>query len=660
MKNPSNRLLWNHEISMPSKTRLKETYLPISILISMMLIYSIVLIRMTTIKHNGFGTSGFDIGILDQGTWLLSQGKYAFVTVNGLHIFGGHVRPIQLLIAPLYWIWDDIRILLVIQTLVLAIGAVPIYLIAKDKIGDKWVSLIFPFSYLLYPPLEYMNLWQYHPEALATTFILFAFYFVTKQKYSASYLFSFLALLTKEDVGLVVLFLGGYIYFKHDRRAGIITSVMAVFWLIFAFKIVLPYYNDVGSMHLNSRFSHLGSGPLDVIKNAIFNPKLFIDYVWTPAKRLYIFQLLAPVGFLAVLSPLTLLIATPTVASNLLSNHSYMHSIRYNYIALIVPFIYISTIYASAKLMRNRKTKVLISLLLILSAGLTNYYFMSPSPFSKRSLDKYFGYQYPSRVAFTNEAISLIPPDASVSATPFFVPHLTHREKIYEFPNPFKLSYWGINGENPPPKDVEYVLADTNRFNKEEKMIFDLLLDETLYAKIFEKGGVAVLKKVFEGDLDRKYEKVKIQMDPKIKDLAVERKNYPTCDKVVTPRIREECFKEVGIVTGDYNLCHVKIVSRDLRDECFNEIALNKKEYAVCDRIGSVEMKEECFKEVGIATGDYNLCHVKIKSQARRDECFSEISIATGDLNICLANVESEALKAQCKEKISRFSSAAR
>jgi hypothetical protein len=229
------------------------------------------------------------------------------------------------------------------------------------------------------------------------------------------------------------------------------------------------------------------------------------------------------------------------------------------------------------------------------------------------------------------EALNLIPEQASVSSTPFFVPQLTHRKEIYEFPNPFMQVNWGMFDDNPPPKGVEYVLVNTNPFVEEEKYIIDLLMDEGLYVKIFDNGGIILLSKVYEGSLDVKYEKLKIQMDPKIKDLAVDRKNYPTCDKIVTLRTKEECYKEVGIATNDYNLCDVRIENISLRDECFNKI--------------------------GIKSNNYNLCAVKIKSQALRDECFKDISIATGDLNLCLTRVESEDLKAECNEAIRRLSS---
>jgi uncharacterized membrane protein len=614
-------------------------YIPLSILFLMILVYSFVLGNMALIKHNSFGTSGFDIGIIDQGTWLLSQGKVAYVTVAGLHLFGTHVRIIQLFVAPLYWIWDDIRLLLILQTIVISLGALPIYLLAKDKIRNRWITLVFPFSYLLFPSLEYMNLWQYHQESLATTFILFAFYFVTRKKYAIFYLFSLLALICKEDVSLVILFLGMYIYIMHDRKVGIITSLGALLWLFIALKMILPYYG-VGSLHLG-RFTHLGSGPIGIIKRSIFNQNNIISYVWTPEKREYIFHLLAPVGFLPLLNPLTLFIPVPQLTSNLLSSHSYQHFIRYgNYTATIIPFIFISTIYGSAKLMKNRRSKILIAALLVSTSILSNYYFMNPSPFSKHSLKKYIGYNYHERVSLTNEALSLIPSGASVSATPFFVPHLTHREKIYEFPNPFEQSYWF--DENLPSKDIDYVLVSGygNPKYKHDfrNTLIDSLIEENLYGILYKNDniGIVLINKIHQGSIDDKYDLVKARMDPLTKELALKERRYSICGKIETTRIREECYNEVGILTNDYNLCAVKIKSQDLRDQCFKEVGIARRDYNLCKvRIIDQNLKDECFKEIGIATKDSNLCDVRIQNQTLKEECFVEIAIAMNDYRLC-------------------------
>jgi hypothetical protein len=45
---------------------------------------------LTWLTHARFGTFGFDLGIFDQGVWLLSRLRDPVVTIRGLPLFGDH------------------------------------------------------------------------------------------------------------------------------------------------------------------------------------------------------------------------------------------------------------------------------------------------------------------------------------------------------------------------------------------------------------------------------------------------------------------------------------------------------------------------------------------------------------------------------------------
>jgi uncharacterized membrane protein len=96
---------------------------------------------LTWLTHARFGTFGFDLGIFDQGVWLLSRFQDPFVTIRGLPLFGDHGSYILVLIAPLYWIWADPRLLLLLQAICLAIPAVSVYLIGTRRLGARLPAL---------------------------------------------------------------------------------------------------------------------------------------------------------------------------------------------------------------------------------------------------------------------------------------------------------------------------------------------------------------------------------------------------------------------------------------------------------------------------------------------------------------------------------------
>ena len=59
--------------------------------------YAVVMSWLTLRQHARFATYGFDLGIHDQGVWLLSAFRRPFVTVRGLPYLGHHLNLVSLL-----------------------------------------------------------------------------------------------------------------------------------------------------------------------------------------------------------------------------------------------------------------------------------------------------------------------------------------------------------------------------------------------------------------------------------------------------------------------------------------------------------------------------------------------------------------------------------
>src|SRR5437762_1313827 len=78
-------------------------------------VFVVAFVATTWTVHDRFGTYGFDLGIYDQATWLLSRAQAPFVTVRGLDLLGQHAAYIMVLVAPLYRLWADPRLLLLLQ-----------------------------------------------------------------------------------------------------------------------------------------------------------------------------------------------------------------------------------------------------------------------------------------------------------------------------------------------------------------------------------------------------------------------------------------------------------------------------------------------------------------------------------------------------------------
>ncbi|MEM5836421.1 MAG: DUF2079 domain-containing protein [Candidatus Aenigmatarchaeota archaeon] len=479
----------------------KVHFLPYFILFSMMVFYTTVLSIISINYYNRFYFSAFDLGIFDQGIWLLSRGEDPFVTVRGLHLFVDHIQFTTIFFAPLYWLWDDARVLLIAQSFVLSLGAIPLFLIGKEKLKNQFLPLFFVLIYFLYPALHYLNLENFHPVVLAVPFLFFAFYFLTKRKFLYYFAFVFLLLLTREELVLSILALGLYAFFFCDKKVGIVTIVLGFVWLFIIFNVIFPYY--LGNYpHPNIK---RGGDVLERTKNFLLNP-IEILTLNTEENRQYIFELLFPIGFFPILHPQTSFLALPAIMLNLITTWPYAHSIRYHYTYAIIPFMFISLVYSFSFLkyfLKKKKFLFNTFLTTLLIFSLIGNIWIGPEVTSIKSgaiieIIKRFG-EFNEQEKARYMAISIIPKNATVSATYLFVPHLSHRKIIYMFPNPFKEAYWGLEFGNftpPPLKDVDYILLDDTPNEFEKKEIINKLLENGTYSKIFEKENIYILKRM--------------------------------------------------------------------------------------------------------------------------------------------------------------------
>nr|MBA3268644.1 DUF2079 domain-containing protein [Acidimicrobiia bacterium] len=441
--------------------------------------WTALFLHWTFRQHNGIGTPAFDIGIFDQGVWLLSRFKEPFVTVNGRHLFGDHTSFILLPLAAVYWVIPSIKVLLAAQTLALAAGALPTFLIARDKLRSEMLAALLAVAYLLQPVLGWTDLNEgFHPDAFEIPLVLFAFWFLLRHRWVGYWICVVALLLVKEDVALLTFGLGVYVALRHDRRVGWITCGVSLAYLATAFWLIIPGFLGKGSVQSNRI---VFGGPTELLKKVFTDPGAVISELLTRPRGWYLWQLFAPVGFVAWLAPSLLLIAAGPLLVNLLSGFGYQFDVRYHYSTLILPVIVVATIFGVASAPR-RDHKGLVGLVMV--ASLVCAYLWSPTPNGR--VHPYIADPGSTAAVSFRRAERLLPEDAVVSAYYGFIPQIAHRDEVYMFPNPWKASNWGKldqEGEPLPQADrVDYIFLRSN-LDPDPKAVFDSIVNdfETLY-----------------------------------------------------------------------------------------------------------------------------------------------------------------------------------
>lgn len=469
---------------------------PVIVLGVAILLYVFVFGTLTWRQQSRFGTFGFDMGIYDQGIWLVSRWKEPFVTVRGLNYFGHHVNLITLLFVPAYWLGAGPHFLYLVETIWLGLAAVPVYLLGRHYLHSAWMAVTIALAYLLHPAVQWINWWHFHPDALIILPLLLAYWLALTGRWRWFAVAVVVTLSAKEDAAMAVFVLGLIVAWKHNRRVGLLTAGAGVVWFLVATRVVIPRANGGVGPFYEDFFPGLGNSLTEIAWNAVRHPSRVWRLAIEESRLVYYLKLFAPVGFLAVLGAPGVLIGAPQLLVNVMAGHAGLHDIRYHYSAVIVAAIFIGVIEAIARLSRHRGVLPGALCAAVLLAAIGANVAWSPSPVSTQYDSGIWAAASPQQ-ADLERAIDLVPDDAGVSASYHLVPHLTQRERIYEWPNPWDQVYWGVKGENPhSPKGVDYLVLDTRLIGKDYEGLFSSLIGPGgEFEMIYQRPSVVVAKR---------------------------------------------------------------------------------------------------------------------------------------------------------------------
>jgi uncharacterized membrane protein len=415
---------------------------PRALLWSAIAAYAVGFSALSVLRHRAFQTGRFDLGNMVQAVWSTAHGHPLQVTgLRGDEIsrLAAHFDPILAAFAPLWLIWPSPDLLLVSQAIAIALGALPVYWLARKHLDSERAGVGFALMYLLYPPTQWLTLNEFHPVALACPLLLFAVWFLDEGRLLPFAIFGLLATTTKEEIGFVVAGLGLWWALTRKRRiegAAVLVAGAAI--ALIAIEVVIPHFNRAGTSSFFARYSEVGGSPGGIVHTAVTEPWKLVTTAVTGRGLGYLARLLLPLGLLPLLAPILLLAAIPELAINLLSAATTQTSIRFHYTAGLIPILVAATVLGAAHLVRRRPrwTNPLATAVVVL--GIATNYALGAIP-----LWRYLpgGQQAQAHAADVTghdrtalRALGLIPENAVVSATNTLGAHLSARRRVLSFP----------------------------------------------------------------------------------------------------------------------------------------------------------------------------------------------------------------------------------
>ena len=365
--------------------------------------YTILFAGLAFDQHLGMRTHKADLGQIDQAVWNSSRGRFVESTDTGFIAsrLTDHVEPILALVSPVLWLWDDVRALLLLQVLFVAIGAWPLYelaLLQLDKVLSPrertqiWqieplrqltrpMALALAIAYLLAPQLQSALLSEFHAAPLAVPLILWAFWAIETGRLWHFVIATLLVALVKEEMALLSAGLGLWALWSGKWQVTttkkvtppllstnhlvtlspchlVILSVIlaSLAWFYLTTFVIVPanavqIYDTAESVYFG-RYGTLGDSPLDILKSFFTQPTLVWQIATEPARVQYVWGLLAPFGLLSLLAPELILLSLPLLLANLLSAYPAQYYGEFHYSAPLVPYFAVSAAYGLGRLWR--------------------------------------------------------------------------------------------------------------------------------------------------------------------------------------------------------------------------------------------------------------------------------------------------------------------
>jgi len=169
------------------------------------------------------------------------------------YMLGNHTYLLYYLISPLLYLYNDPKILLLVNISSIFFSSYLIYFISKKILGNldsnNFVSFLIAISFLIFPTVfkaYYYQIYGYQPDTLATPLFLCLFLFVLQNRIFLTLIFLCLLLSVKEEFILIVpaLIIFTIIIQKFFNLGGIIwnkknNSLIIITYILFSFLVLL-------------------------------------------------------------------------------------------------------------------------------------------------------------------------------------------------------------------------------------------------------------------------------------------------------------------------------------------------------------------------------------------------------------------------------------
>ncbi|MFI7101232.1 DUF2079 domain-containing protein [Streptomyces sp. NPDC050161] len=391
---------------------------------------------VSLLRHDRMLNAGYDLGIFEQAIRAYAHGQAPVVELKGpgFNLLGDHFHPILALVAPVYRLFPGAVTLLVVQAALMALACYPLTRWAHRAAGPV-AGLVVGCGFGASWGIATAVTKDFHEICFAVPLLAFSVTALGQRRWRAAVAWALPLLLVKEDLGLTLAAIGGYVMWQaaRDRRnspqdqprwpwwLGLAAALAGVAGTAVEMLVLLPAMNPHGGFDYWQQMPGGASpsgGPIGLASAGL-------HLLWPPMKWLLLFMLAAPTAFFCLRSPLTLL-CLPTLCWRLFAGNEHYWQPNFHYNAVLMPIVFaglIDVLHRRPELLPGRRRRRALAFSAAFTAIAAAVY-----PFHDLVLPS--AWRTPAHVRTAERVLSHIPDGARVASSNRLAPMLTDRTTV--------------------------------------------------------------------------------------------------------------------------------------------------------------------------------------------------------------------------------------
>lgn len=452
--------------------------------------------HLANLSHQKFQTSSSDLAEYDNLFFNALHGHPMRAPAVAAQMadwsnLANHAELSVYLLLPFYAISPGAHALLWIQTGLVALTAVPVYLLASRRLGPA-AGLVLGIVFLCMPAVQQPNFFDFHFTCVAMFFVAWMLLCLdvllakpgSRGARIGLFACMFCALTCREDIGIGVVVLGAFLIFSGKLvREGIALAVLGGAYFVTMKFAIMPLFGKWWFDNMYEDLKAEGAGGFgSIVLTLLSNQAFIIKTLMTEPKALYLLHMTAPVLGLWLRRPLLFMAILPGfVATLLVTNRPPLFQASFQYTYLWLAYVMGASILA---IRRSNKGATLLAIFVVaLSLDVQRGLLLGGDRIMGGFGMKTFAISEAEqkRIEQFREIVKEIPKNASLAVTEAEGPHLSTR--LVMFSLKYSLGH-----------DPEYLLVANPGIRGEAVHVREAL-ESGNYGVIATKGPYTLVKR---------------------------------------------------------------------------------------------------------------------------------------------------------------------